>query len=268
MNILLLLVVITAGPKSATVMGTVTNELDSSAIADAVVVLWGSHAEDSAITDSLGFYSLRLASGRHSLRASHQDYVPAVRGFAVDSGQRLLVDLRIHPKPIEMPSREVISTKKPLVNTANTAHNDSILASLAGIKIRELKGLDNYRPLKPEQVAFNNSVKVDAWKTYVSGRGTYGIRKMSSTVEGDAIYGYLLVENGRCRTVVDTREDHWGPKVVGERRIPRLLLAQGRHLAMDSMHYVAIPFSDSLPTNAELRFEFLDDAGYIAGEDF
>jgi hypothetical protein len=205
MNILLLLVGITAGPRNATVMGTVTNDLDRSAIAGALVVLWELHAEDSAVTDSLGFYSLRLTPGGHSLRASYQDYVPAVSGFAVDSGQRLRVDFQIHPKPIEMPSREVISAKKPLRHT-DTTHNDSVLRLLSGLRftgrrtwtIRE-NGVEepdsgsirrNNETMKAAMLAFERRQRLSLFK-----------RQPSCFLQCDGYY--LIIDRGRCRLVVD-----------------------------------------------------------------
>jgi hypothetical protein len=112
MSALLLLVGIIAQPGTGTVFGTVTNDLDSTTIAGATVVLWERNASDSATTDSLGLYSLELTPGRHTLNASYGDYVPTSRAVTLDSGRRVRVDFQIHPKPVEMPAVQVQGIKK------------------------------------------------------------------------------------------------------------------------------------------------------------
>jgi hypothetical protein len=195
-------------------------------------------------TDTAGHFSVRLTPGRYRLVAGAWGYVPVGESAEVFANLTTPLDFRL------LPQRYV---------------NDSVLASFARVRMRELQGSDTYRRPKPEQVAFNNPIRMDAWKTFLSGKGTYGIKKTITTVEGDPIYQYLIVENGKCRMIEDTRNDALGPHIVSDRHIARLLLTQGRRLAPDSTHYVGIPFDDTLPTDEVLRFEFLDDAGHIFG---
>ena len=96
--------------ETGTVFGTVTNDIDGSAMAGAVVTLWEADS-DTAVADSLGTFSLRIAPGRHTVKVSCRDYVAGTRVVAIDPGRRIRVDFRIHPKPFEMPAVKVDDTK-------------------------------------------------------------------------------------------------------------------------------------------------------------
>jgi len=193
--------------------------------------------------DSAGRYTIQMPAGEYELTAGFPSYSPSHASAKVTAGDTTIVSFRL------LPQRYV---------------NDSIMASLAKVRITELRGIDNRR--HPDHVDFNDSVRVAAWKTYLSGRGTFGIKKTAATVEGDPIYEYLLVENGKCRTIVDTREDAFGSHDVIEHHFPGLLLTQGKQLAPDSIHYIGIPYSSPGPKDKELRFQFLDDNGYTVGD--
>jgi hypothetical protein len=112
MPTLLLLACVLAQPGTGTVFGTVTNDLDSTTIAGAILTLWEHPAFDSTVADSHGCFSMELTPGIHTLRASYRDYVPAARSFALESGTRVRVDFQIHPKPVEMPPVQVEVTKR------------------------------------------------------------------------------------------------------------------------------------------------------------
>lgn len=49
------------------------------------------------------------------------------------------------------------------------------------------------------------------YEAYKSGKGRYGLRKQTRTIEGDVIYRYIIVRDGQLTVVHDYTRDVWGP---------------------------------------------------------
>jgi hypothetical protein len=192
--------------------------------------------------DASGRYTIRVRAGVYEVVATAPTHMDGRRSERVLAGDTVIADFFLWPR---------------------RAADDSIIASFARMRIRELRGIANRR--HPEHIAFNNSIRMAAWGTFQSGKGAYGMKMTATTVEDDPVYMYLLVEHGTCRRVYDGRMDKFGGREVHESKVTRFLLSQGRQLTADSTHYIAIPFSGPMPKDKELRFEFPDDSGYVDG---
>ena len=113
---LFLLVSVVVAPEAGTIFGTVIYDIDSSVMAGAVVTLWETNSSDTAVADSCGAFSLRIAPGRHTVKVSYRDYVAGTRVVSVDPGKSMRVDFRIHPKPFEMSAVKVEDTRRYIEN--------------------------------------------------------------------------------------------------------------------------------------------------------
>jgi hypothetical protein len=198
MPALILLVIITAHGAIGTVFGRATSDLDSTAIAGAIVTLWEQNASDSALADWLGFYSLKLTPGRHTLKATHQDYVPATRALTVVSGMQVRVDFQIHPQAIEMPGVRVEDKRESwYVNR----HNDSVLRILRGLRCVNTKPWLAGRTLIPDTAAirFNNEAMTAAAGAFRRRAGGLFRRPSSYCLHGDN--NYVVINHGRCRLI-------------------------------------------------------------------
>ncbi|MBM3332245.1 carboxypeptidase regulatory-like domain-containing protein [candidate division WOR-3 bacterium] len=178
--------------------------------------------------DSAGRFSILLASGRYQLGAYAMFHAETSESATVSAACTTRVDFRLLP-------REYV--------------NDSIMATLAGFQIRDLAR-------HPKDPAVNNSIRLAAWKTYVSGKGACGIKMTGFGVEGQPFDDYLLIENGSARIVSDSRE---ATGIVRERRYPYIHLVD-RCWDADSSRFVAIPISGIAPSDRELRFTLSDQA--------
>jgi hypothetical protein len=223
------------------VAGAAIDALSSEPLHDGIVTV--DDTIRGSYIDSAGHFSVPLVPGKHRLVADGMDYARAGKYADVLAGCTTEICFYL------LPQRHV---------------NDSILGSFAEIRIRELSGYAN-RYRTPEQIAINNAIRVGAWRTYLEGKGTYGIKKTLESALWEPSYDYLLIESGRCRTVEDARWYSLGPRIVSEHHVTKLILTNGKRLAPDSTHYVGVPFDGSVPKDRELRFQFLDDAGYIIG---
>ncbi len=194
---------------------------------------------ENGTTDQAGHYEVKARVGERVIGAWAYNYADAEARVRVVAGKTCVVNFRLVPLHPEY---------------------DSILASFSRVKVIELQ---RTRGRQPEDVAFNNGVKAAAWKIYQKGKGSFGIKKTSNTIEGSPIYEYLIVENGRVRLIQDGRKDIFGGRDVVERHYPGLMLTNGEHLASDSIHYIGVPFTGAVPRKRVLWFRFLDDSGYI-----
>ena len=172
--------------------------------------------------DSAGRFSILLLPGRYRLGAHAMFHAGASESADVHAACTTRVDFRLLPRKYV---------------------NDSILASLAKFKIRDLAR-------HPNDPAVNNSIRVAAWKTFLSGKGRCGMKSMGIGVEGQHLFDYLLIENGSARIVDDSRE---ATGCVYERRFSFVQLVD-RNWDADSSRYVAVPFTGTAPNNRELRF--------------
>ena len=124
---LLFLALVAAEPTTGIIFGTVSSDYDDHAIVGAVVTVWGSDLSDTTRTDTLGHYSLQVQSGLSYVTASSDSYMPTSSDTVQAPNEKLRLDFRLHPKPVEMP---VVDTRAEKRSLTNVPHNDSILRLL------------------------------------------------------------------------------------------------------------------------------------------
>jgi hypothetical protein len=198
MTCLFLAVCVAAQGATGTVLGRVTNDLDSATIAGAVVVLWQPKPE-STVTDSLGFYSLMLRPGRYALRVFYRDYIPGNGAVTVDSGQQARLDFQIHPC-IEMSPVDVRSIKECVLVER---HNDSVRQSLRGLHFARTREWADWVGGRwvPDSAAIqhNNTAAMAACSAFARRRGGFLRRPPSYYLQAGG--QYLLISRGRCRFI-------------------------------------------------------------------
>lgn len=201
------------------VVGTVADALSGELLRGDVVV------ENSVFgsgMDSAGRFSILLLPGKYQLTANAWSYASASESATVSAPCTTRMDFHLFLQKYV---------------------NDSIMASLAKVAIRELAR-------HPMQYDTNNSIRVAAWKTYLSGKGTCGVRSTGIGVEGQHLFHYLVIENGSVWIVHDSRE---ATGRVSKRRFSYVQLVD-RNWDPNSSRYVAVPFTGTVPKNGELRF--------------
>jgi hypothetical protein len=211
------------------VAGAVVDAMNHEPLRGDVVVAGTNMGSD---TDSAGRFSVRLAPGRYQLSAYAMFHAGSSESATISPACTTLVDFMLLPRKYV---------------------DDSIMASLAKIRIMELARL-------PKEPLINNSIRVAAWKAYLSGKGKYGIKTVVFSVEGDPIFKYLLIEDGTARIVWDGREGKLYPTHVDERHYSHVQLIEDRLWNPDSSRYSIVPFSGTVPRDKELRFGLSNDA--------
>jgi hypothetical protein len=228
---LIALLSVAAGTTTGTISGRVTNDLDSTAVAGAIVRLWEQHASDSTLTDSFGYYNLKLklTPGRHTLRTSYRDYVPITRAFTLDSGRHVRIDFQIHPKPFEMPAVTIEDRKQWWYDSL---HNDSVLRLLRGLRCVTTKPWLKGHSLVPDSAAirFNNEAMATAVHAFLRRTGSLFRLPSSYCLHGDN--SYLIVNRGKCRLI--------GIPEYPKRRY-RLYDVDSLRLSVDSLGLRAMP---------------------------
>jgi hypothetical protein len=211
------------------VAGTVVDALSGEPLRGNVVV---ENTVRGSSIDSAGRFAVLLAHGKYRLLATAVSYADAGESATVSAACTTRVDFRLLPRKYV---------------------DDSIMASLAKIRIRELAR-------HPEKPAVNNSIRLAAWKTLLSGKGTCGLKNVSFGVEGQHISKYLVIENGSARIITDSYEGNpWWGRDITERMYSYVQLVD-RHWEADSSRFIVIPFSGAAPKDRELRFALSNHA--------
>jgi hypothetical protein len=241
---LLLAFCVAAHGATGTVLGRVTNDLDSAAIAGAVVTLWQPNP-DSTLTDSLGFYSMKLSPGRYLLRVSFGDYQPAACAVTVDSGQRTRLDFQIHTV-VEMPPVDVHGTKEYMVVAR---HNDSVHDLLRGLRFARTREWARVVHGKwvPDSAAIrhNNAAATAACAAFARRRG--GFLRRPSSYYLQAGRQYLLIGLRGCRFIEEGDERN-------RSRVHSVDSIRATPFTLESVHVVS-PSWAALPQYLPLRLD-------------
>ena len=239
----------TLGPDSlGWVTGTVTDALSGKPLSGYDAGVYAENSDRGSGIDSAGRYVIAVPAGEHELTAGVPMYLPGHAVAKVLAGDTAYVFFRL------VSQRHV---------------NDSVMATMAGIRFAQLRGDGGARLSK--DIAYNNSVTVKAWHTYLKGKGRFGIRKVTREYidVGKAeivVRCHLIFDNGTCR-VVQTRTFTRFDQLVhaAGQSYPRLALLQSRTRDPNTGDYVTTPFNGVLPSDRELVFQFLDDSGRELG---
>ena len=177
------------------IAGRVTNARNGDALQDASIVIDGTKFGD--VSDSSGQYDIALPPGRYTIEAVWGPHRRTWKGVLVPAGVRITYNLSLDPE-----------------SPRDNVEFDSIL-----------RFVQASRPVEVDiRRAGYSRILTKAWNVWVSGRGCYAIKQSHSSVEGDPIVHYLIIRDGDCLDVHDSRADQWGPKVVSTRGIPELRL--------------------------------------------
>ena len=80
-----------------------------------------------------------------------------------------------------------------------------------------------------EPVEADAKTRLKVFEAFESGNKSSKLKKTCSTIEGDPIYSYLMVEDGKASVVIDTSEDPFGAKRVFSYRCDDLAVGRYFH---------------------------------------
>jgi hypothetical protein len=107
--------------------------------------------------------------------------------------------------------------------------------------------LDKFRDqITPEHRDFieqANKQKVNLYETYKSGKGKFGLKYRTGTVEGDPIVNWIIVEDAKLSIIHDSTRDSWGT-------FPGMRIYQPADLAIG--YFKGTNFIEELPKQLEI----------------
>jgi hypothetical protein len=217
----------TAGQDTAGwVRGKVTDRSSGEPLKGATIAVAGT--EYRCATDSAGYYQIALPPGRYDLEAQWGPHRKRVESVLVLAGLRVTTDLRIdcqspYNNVVYDSIMRIVQASKPVEVNVRRAGYDRVLAK--------------------------------AWNVWVNGRGRYAIKQTRHSIEGDPFTHYLIIRDGHCLDVNDSRRDEMG-RTVTAREMPELRL-----------EYHASPHRppDGRPRNQWVRLVLIDDEGETMG---
>ena len=106
----------------------------------------------------------------------------------------------------------------------------------------------------PDSNDLEEKARLNAWRTWQRRRGSYAIAIRYTTVEGDPIDSYLVVDRGRCLRIEDCTRDGWGLRRVYVDTIASVRPVW-RYYDETTKQPVIVPWSDTLPAKARLQLE-------------
>jgi hypothetical protein len=239
----------TLGPDSmGWVTGTVRDALSGEPLSGYGAGVYVENSDRGSGVDSAGRCVIPMSAGEYKLTAHVAWYLPGHASAKITAGDTAYVSFQL------VSQRHV---------------NDSVMATMAGIRFAQLHGDGGAR--RSKDIAYNNSVMAKAWRIYLKGKGRFGIRRTTREYIdiGKAeivVRSHLIVDNGTCR-VVQTRTPTRFDRLVraAGQSYPRLALLQSRARDPNTDSYVTTPFNGVLPSDRELVFQFLDDSGRELG---
>jgi len=180
----------------AAIRDRVTDMITSEPVVGARVLLEGVNTDQSGLawshTDTAGIYAIQVPPGWNHV-------VCRPRGY----DERLA---RVLAPPNKV-------TKLDLTVSGDHPRSDSCLRLLQGVRILHLAGY-NQGPIDSLMIRHNDSLRILVWNAYRNGSERLALRRLSFTVEGDAITEYLLVNHGRPTLIVNTLADLHGSEQV------------------------------------------------------
>ncbi len=214
---------------SGTIAGRIADARTDKPLTGASIMVDGTELGNAS--DVQGRYSvINVPPGEYTLTGSYDGYARGQTRVLVTARCTARVDLRLR---------------------SDSYTGDSIIATLSGLKTITLRS--------PGGLTYNNAARIAAWKVYLKRQGSLCLKDTAWGVEGDTVLQYLVIEDGRCRLVLNARG-----VLVRRRDVTDLhfdwmvLLEHARSDPLTGMFY-ALPFNGRAPRDRELMFRLIDE---------
>jgi hypothetical protein len=182
------------------------------------------------VCDSAGTFCAKMPPGEYTLRATYPTFSPETARVIVRENQVTQLDFRL-------------GRSDPRIDDDSVRHFfDSVLHFPDGVEFTDLM-----RQRGDEAIAFNNRARVDAWRTFVLGSGSYALRVTKRTDLGDPYHRFLLVRDGRCFVVPSRGPYRWmrsGSKLSADEAVGMTLVR--REWGEEAQRPVSVPCTTPL----------------------
>jgi hypothetical protein len=180
----------------AAVTGRVTDSVSGEPVVGALVKLDGvstsTYSMAYARTDTGGNYAIQVEPGTAKI-------VCHPVGYREKSTQ------------VRIPRKHV--AKLNFRVATGSSSSDSSLRLLRGLPILHFAGTNLHTDSATTH--HDNEIRIRVWNVLRSKRGRLAIRKQLWSVEGDALFEYLLVSNGRATYIYNSLADGWCAELHG-----------------------------------------------------